>query len=273
MARQATITPRFTHVVTAEQQAIVPKQAFTHVRRAHETARLLGGSLASFDAVTLSVQELRRAKKGSYLLAADPENLPKKTGWYRVERDSDHNTVTFVPITETEAGAIIRAGRAYDVLFVSKRAVNAAKEKRPVGLAVSYDYGDQWYLYADAWLGGDARAAITSSSAANSITDEVGGMELPGAYSASRFVDEVDLVGLQRAVKEIMRNNEDSAQTARVTVTIKRISNSPRVVLSVRDIDLPDIPTVGDEPVISDERKQTVARVWGELYRGFFQQP
>lgn len=144
-------------------QVKVPEQSLTSVRDAHATARRLDGILADFAPTILNVQVLQKAREGGYLLAVDSKTLPKQEGWHLVVRkDSDHDTLTFVPIAEDHANALIREGRMYDVLYVNKSAIKAAEEERPVALIVVFDNRYRRYLLALDWPNYDARVALSS---------------------------------------------------------------------------------------------------------------
>jgi hypothetical protein len=128
----------------------VPEQASKAARDAYETARALGGELASFGAVVMDVNELQKAKD-RYLLAADPTNLPKETGWYRVDRDTSNNIIAFFQIDDKEAEGLRRAGRMFDVLHVDRSTMNAAAARLPVVLVVDYAGFHGRYLVAGYW--------------------------------------------------------------------------------------------------------------------------
>lgn len=139
----------------------VPDQTPTYVRDAHETAKKLGGTLASFDAVTMNVVELQKAKT-NYVLAVDPKNMPKEAGWHRVDRDTENNRITFVSITGTAATELIGARKEFDVLYVNQSAVDAANEGRPVVLGALPVNWDGRCLDASGWP--DDRVALVALS-------------------------------------------------------------------------------------------------------------
>ncbi len=148
------------------KSVIIPEQTPKSVRDAFDTARALGGPLATFKETIGALKALKDAR-GNYVLAVDPKDLPKKAGWYRVERADE---VSFVPILATTAQKLRSEGRLYDVLYVGESAVNAAKEGRPVALDVDYDDVDydnvrDWFLVAYDWPDYGARVALSSQAA------------------------------------------------------------------------------------------------------------
>ncbi len=140
----------------ARKGVIVPDKT-TLVRDAYNAARELGGPLATFTETIGDLNALNDAK-GNYVLAVDPNGLPKKEGWYRVERA---DKVEYIPISKTDAETLRRKGRLYDVLYVSNSAVKAAEEGRPV---VLYVYIWDRYLGAGGWPDDDARVALSSQA-------------------------------------------------------------------------------------------------------------
>jgi len=105
------------------------------VKNARVIAKVLDHVLATAKETIFDISILTemRERRG-LLLAVDSKDLPREKGLYEVERT---NVVNFKLINEIQAQALIRQGRWYDLLFLSKSAANAAKEERPVAL-VSY---------------------------------------------------------------------------------------------------------------------------------------
>ena len=148
---------------------IVPDKT-TLLRDAYNTARELGGPLATFTETVFDLNALRHAADDNYALAVDPKGLPKKEGWYLVERTDE---VEYIPI-RTDAEALLKRD-GLDILYVSNDAAKAAKEGRPVALSVICDDFDYWFLYAHGWPYDVARVALSSQSVpqANAVPTEL----------------------------------------------------------------------------------------------------
>jgi hypothetical protein len=147
----------------------VPEQVSGLIRDAHENARKLGGKLASFDSIVMDMHELQKSN-GNYLVAADPANIPKQEGWYRVDRNTSNSTITFVPVTVPEADLLRRAGRMFDALYVNQNAVNAAAVRHPVALVV-INHKSGSFLGVDGWPDNVARVALESPIQVDSVSD------------------------------------------------------------------------------------------------------
>ncbi len=145
---------------TITRQVIVPEQTPSPVKSARETARSLGGILATFDEAAADVGALAKAKEGKYLLAVDSTGMPKEEGWHLVIREN--GKITFKSIKEKEADKIISKGRYDEVLYVNESALKAAKEERPV--ALDFVNGGRRYLGAVDWAGCGARVALSSQA-------------------------------------------------------------------------------------------------------------
>lgn len=198
-----------THEVTRVR---IPGQDPKPVRDAFDTARELGGSLASFGAVIFNVQ--RTAARRDYLLAADPINLPKQEGWYLVEQNVQNMTITFHPIDRTEAESLRDEGRMFEVLRVSGYAVSAAAEQRPVDLGFYYQKG-KWFLGADCRSDRDALVVLDG---------EVGGVFASQEKRVS--VPKIDFDTSQKAFQKIARSlHPDLAQ--RLGAVYRRAQSQP----------------------------------------------
>jgi hypothetical protein len=121
----------------------------TPIRDAHEIARALGGELADFASVCMEIGMLQRLIVGEHLLAVSSRNLPGE-GWYRLDRNTGRNTMTFTPMTEARAEALTREGCVYEVLHVNRRVADAAGTTHSVALGFVYGKGGR-YLHVYDW--------------------------------------------------------------------------------------------------------------------------
>ena len=153
---------------TTIRQVTVPNQELKPVKYAYETARLLNGDLANIKETVMNKGELEKARR-NYLLAVAGEGLPEVEGWYQVNRE----TASIDSITPDVAAQLRNEGRWNAVLYVNQSAINAAREKRPVALDVSY-YGFRRYLDADDWPGDVARVALAKPEVARMLRLEEG---------------------------------------------------------------------------------------------------
>lgn len=106
----------------------------------------------------MDVNVLQKAKDDGYLLAVDPKDLPKETGWYFVDRKNN----CFVPIDENAADKLIKDGCWNEVLYVNKSAIHAAEESHPVTLGVVYESRE----YLDVWPGNVALVVLSGEVSA-----------------------------------------------------------------------------------------------------------
>ncbi len=87
----------------------------------------------------MDLSTLREAKEDRNLLAVDSSGVPKEKGWHEVVRTD--SGVSFKPINEKQAQALIDQNRWHDVLHVNESAIKASEEKRPVALDAYYWVG------------------------------------------------------------------------------------------------------------------------------------
>ena len=66
---------------------------------------------------TRAVEAAPYKSRGQYLLAIDPEALPKSQGWYRVERGDDIN---FIPVPKENVLGIFEREGWHSLLYVDK---------------------------------------------------------------------------------------------------------------------------------------------------------
>ena len=116
-------------------KGVIVSHKTTLIKDAHYTALQLGGQLATFMETIGDLKALRHTAKDNHALAVNPKGLPKKEGWYLLERTDE---VEYIPIrTDTDA-EVLRKREGRDILHVSDDAVKAAKKGRSIGLHVNY---------------------------------------------------------------------------------------------------------------------------------------
>ncbi len=96
-------------------KGVIVSDKTTLIKDAHNTARELGGQLATFMETIGDLKALRRAAKGNYALAVDPKDMWwMRWEWYLLKRHTDK--ITFKSLYPIDAAMILRTGRLRSVL-------------------------------------------------------------------------------------------------------------------------------------------------------------
>ena len=208
MAESTTTSPtaRRYHAHTAAPvrdvtKGVIVSDKTTLIKDAHNTARELGGQLATFMETIFDLKALRHAADGNYALAVDPKGLPKKEGWYLLERTDEAECI---PI-RTEGQYVPRKREGRDILHVSDDAVKAAKKGRSVELDVSYIRYEipSISIYAYGWPHRVALVTLSRQSVpqANAVPTELlrRAQEQLGKFKETARVNATD------AIEEVLR--------------------------------------------------------------------
>lgn len=187
----------------ARNGVYVPEQSRKPVKDAYDTAKKLGGILATFNETIRDLRALKNASDSyvfNYMLAVNPKGLPREAGCYRVERTDE---VKYIPISKDEAEILIFNGRLYDVLYVTETAVNAAKEGRPIALGFKFRF--QWIqgISVNDLPDEDAQVALSRQVVpqANAAQAEL----LRKAWKQLGKINEIARTDMTDAIEEVLR--------------------------------------------------------------------
>jgi hypothetical protein len=123
-----------------QKRAIMPDQYLTRVKDAHTSAQLLHGRLATWQEAAINPIIFEKIRENECSVSVDPKGLSRH-GWYRIIRRNDGTTI-YNAISAWNALDFYTDENWKDVLHVTRGAIKAAKQGRPISLSYKNRFDD-----------------------------------------------------------------------------------------------------------------------------------